>query len=71
MFVGTKAVAMYLGVSNEEVRSLIRSGLLPAMRLKKNGHYRISMFALRRYLETQERIQREKVILLRKRRTQP
>jgi excisionase family DNA binding protein len=68
MFVGTKAVAMYLDTSEQNVRSLIMSGRLPAMRFKRNGNYRISVFALRKYIEAQEKIQAEKVSLLRAKR---
>lgn len=59
---------MYLDTSEQNVRSLIMSGRLPAMRFKRKGNYRISVFALRKYIEAQEKIQAEKVSLLRAKR---
>ena len=65
MFISVQAAAMCLGVCNMTLRKMIGDGRLQAIRLKRRGRYRISVFALKKFLETQEKQQAEKVELLR------
>jgi excisionase family DNA binding protein len=65
MFMTTNAVALFLDVTRQTVRQMILDGRLPAIRLRRRGHYKISLYALKKFLETQEKQQAEKVELLR------
>jgi excisionase family DNA binding protein len=65
MFMTTGAVALFLGVDRQTVRKMALDGRLPAIRFRRRGAYRISLYALKKFLETQEKQQAEKVELLR------